>query len=107
MGDRIAVMSLGVLQQLDTPQMLYDMPVNKFVAGFIGSPSMNFIDTSIERKGNYLYAVNEDVHLRIAEDRYAALDKFIGKKVILGIRPEHLVPWDNANGVAPDDSRFR
>src|SRR6476469_2037348 len=73
MGDRIAVMSLGVLQQLATPQMLYDMPVNKFVAGFIGSPSMNFIDTSIERKGNYLYAVNEDVHLRIAEDRYAAL----------------------------------
>jgi len=106
MGDRIAVMSLGVLQQLATPQMLYDMPVNKFVAGFIGSPSMNFIDTSIERKGNYLYAVNEDVHLRIAEDRYAALDKFIGKKVILGIRPEHLVPWDNANGVAPDDSRI-
>jgi multiple sugar transport system ATP-binding protein len=48
MGDRIAVMSLGVLQQLDTPQNLYDRPANKFVAGFIGSPSMNFVDVSIQ-----------------------------------------------------------
>ena len=49
MGDRIAVMSLGVLQQLDTPQNLYDTPANKFVAGFIGSPSMNFVDVSSSR----------------------------------------------------------
>src|SRR6476469_7603907 len=49
MGDRIAVMSLGILQQLDTPQNLYDNPQNKFVAGFIGSPSMNFIDVTLEQ----------------------------------------------------------
>src|SRR5262249_29254894 len=49
MGDRIAVMSLGILQQLDTPQALYDHPANKFVAGFIGSPSMNFIDVTIQQ----------------------------------------------------------
>ena len=56
MGDRIAVMSLGVLQQLDTPQNLYDQPANKFVAGFIGSPSMNFVDATIEQQGGKLYA---------------------------------------------------
>src|SRR5687768_18067937 len=65
MGDRIAVMSLGVLQQLDTPQRLYDMPANKFVAGFIGSPSMNFVDTTIEGEGNNLYAINEGFKMRV------------------------------------------
>lgn len=106
MGDRIAVMSLGVLQQLDTPQRLYDMPANKFVAGFIGSPSMNFMDTTIERQNGHLYAVNSDVHVRVPEHRGGPLEKYIGKRVILGIRPEHLVPWDHANGIAPDDSRI-
>ena len=51
MGDRIAVMSDGMLQQLDTPQNLYDQPANMFVAGFIGSPSMNFIDVTLEGSG--------------------------------------------------------
>ncbi len=106
MGDRIAVMSLGVLQQLDTPQRLYDMPANKFVAGFIGSPSMNFMDTTIERQDGHLYAVNSEVHMRVPEHRGGPLENYIGKKVILGIRPEHLVPWDHANGIAPDDSRI-
>src|SRR5687768_11888455 len=57
MGDRIAVMSLGVLQQLATPQELYDRPANKFVAGFIGSPSMNFLDVTLTGEGDKLYAV--------------------------------------------------
>ena len=107
MGDRIAVMSLGVLQQLDPPQRLYDMPVNKFVAGFIGSPSMNFIDTTIEKRGDHLYATNEGVlSMRVPEWKNGPLERFIGKKVVLGIRPEHLVPWDRANGIAPPDSKI-
>ena len=56
MGDRIAVMSLGILQQLDTPQNLYDTPANKFVAGFIGSPSMNFVDVTLESRDGKIYA---------------------------------------------------
>ncbi|MBA2596618.1 MAG: ATP-binding cassette domain-containing protein, partial [Chloroflexia bacterium] len=56
MGDRIAVMSLGLLQQLDTPQNLYDTPANKFVAGFIGSPSMNFVDVQLESRDGKIYA---------------------------------------------------
>ena len=106
MGDRIAVMSLGVLQQLDTPQRLYDMPANKFVAGFIGSPSMNFIDVTIEQRGEHLWAITPDLQLRVADWKEDVLQKFIGKKVILGVRPEHLVPWDQANGIAPSDSKI-
>jgi multiple sugar transport system ATP-binding protein len=106
MGDRIAVMSLGVLQQLDTPQRLYDVPANKFVAGFIGSPAMNFVDTTIARKDGYLYASNEAVHLRVPEQKAPAVEKFIGKQVILGVRPEHLVDWGHANGIAPADSKI-
>jgi multiple sugar transport system ATP-binding protein len=106
MGDRIAVMSLGVLQQLDTPQRLYDMPANKFVAGFIGSPSMNFLDVTIEQQNNHLYAVNSEVHLRVPDYKEGALQKYIGKKVILGIRPEHLIAWNHANGIAPSDSKI-
>jgi multiple sugar transport system ATP-binding protein len=106
MGDRIAVMSLGVLQQLDTPQRLYDMPANKFVAGFIGSPSMNFVDTTIDRQDGHLYATNPAVHLRVPDYKEAALEKFVGKQVILGVRPEHLIDWDHANGIAPPDSKI-
>ena len=62
MGDRIAVMSLGVLQQLDTPQNLYDTPANKFVAGFIGSPSMNFVDVTLETRDGKIYANAPGLH---------------------------------------------
>lgn len=106
MGDRIAVMSLGVLQQLDTPQRLYDMPANKFVAGFIGSPSMNFIDVTIERQGEHLYAVSEGLNLRVPDTKGAMLAQYVGQPVILGVRPEHIIDWDHANGVAPSDSRI-
>src|SRR3712207_3094806 len=67
MGDRIAVMSLGVLQQLATPQELYDHPTNKFVAGFIGSPSMNFLDVNVQGDGNHLYAVTPGFRVRIPD----------------------------------------
>ncbi len=106
MGDRIAVMSLGVLQQLDTPQRLYDVPANKFVAGFIGSPSMNFIDVTIERKDGRLFAVSPGVQLEVPEYKAQSLDRFSGKTVILGVRPEHIVDWAQANGIASPDSKI-
>ena len=104
MGDRIAVMSLGVLQQLATPQTLYDEPTNKFVAGFIGSPSMNFLDSTISSEGGHLYATGEGFKVRTADNRAAALTPYIGKSVSLGIRPEHLMERNNAGDLVPPDS---
>jgi multiple sugar transport system ATP-binding protein len=105
MGDRIAVMSLGILQQLDTPQNLYDTPANKFVAGFIGSPSMNFVDTVIEQNGGNLYAKANGFTLRVPQAKADAVSAYVGKPVTLGVRPEHLVEQSRAgNEAAPDSS---
>jgi multiple sugar transport system ATP-binding protein len=102
MGDRIAVLSLGVLQQLATPQELYDEPANKFVAGFIGSPSMNFVDVTIEANGERLVAVHPGFKMTIPEERVGQLREYIGKQVTMGIRPEHLVERSLAGGNIPD-----
>ncbi|MFN8663939.1 MAG: sn-glycerol-3-phosphate ABC transporter ATP-binding protein UgpC [Thermomicrobiales bacterium] len=91
MGDRIAVMSLGVLQQLDTPQNLYDTPANKFVAGFIGSPSMNFVDVTLEARDSRIYAVTPGFDMLTPPRSGNALSQYVGKTVTMGVRPEHLV----------------
>jgi multiple sugar transport system ATP-binding protein len=104
MGDRIAVMSLGVLQQLDTPQNLYDRPLNKFVAGFIGSPSMNFVDTTIEQQGGKLYAKAAGFTVRVPDSKANALQGYLGQAITLGIRPEHLVEIHQADASIPEDS---
>jgi multiple sugar transport system ATP-binding protein len=104
MGDRIAVMSMGLLQQLDTPQNLYDTPANKFVAGFIGSPSMNFITVTIEAEGVHLYAKTPTFKVRVPENRGAALAAYKGQQVLLGIRPEHLLERGHSGGLVVEDS---
>jgi len=104
MGDRIAVMSLGVLQQLDTPQNLYDHPANKFVAGFIGSPSMNFVDVDLQAGDGHLYATTPGFRIRVPDDRRQALQQYIGQTVTLGVRPEHLIERSRLNGNAPPDA---
>ncbi len=106
MGDRIAVMSLGILQQLDTPQNLYDSPKNKFVAGFMGSPSMNFVDVTIEEADGKLYATNPGFRMRIPEtNKSSLLVDYKGKQVTMGIRPEHIVEQSRVpNGAVPDDA---
>ena len=91
MGDRVAVMSAGHLQQVDSPQVLYDQPVNEFVAGFIGSPSINLVEAQLERQ-NGSFAVSFGNH-RLAVDEQAArnrakLGDYAGREIILGIRPE-------------------
>jgi multiple sugar transport system ATP-binding protein len=91
MGSRIAVMRDGVLQQLDTPQMLYDNPANTFVAGFIGSPSMNFFDGQIVGNGDgTIYAESSTIKLEIPEARRAQLKNHMGREVVFGIRPEDI-----------------
>jgi multiple sugar transport system ATP-binding protein len=88
MGTRLAVMKDGVLQQVDTPQTLYDRPGNQFVAGFIGSPSMNFFEMQLSRSGSDLIAYSESLRLRLPPDRHTALAGFIGKSIVVGVRPE-------------------
>ncbi len=90
MATRIAVMNKGLLQQLDSPQNLYDRPANLFVAGFIGSPAMNFFPAKIEKDGSNLIVDAESFKVQIPENRVATYANFAGKEVIFGIRPENI-----------------
>jgi multiple sugar transport system ATP-binding protein len=91
MGDRVAVMQLGHLQQVDTPQALYDNPVNEFVAGFIGSPSINLLHAELQKEGDRLFVSFADYKLavddQLARNRSALAD-YVGRTVMIGIRPE-------------------
>ena len=90
LGTRIVVMNAGVVQQVDTPQVLYDTPCNLFVAGFIGSPQMNFVDAVCKVKGDkvYLQAGPSDIELPAAKAKKLIDGGYDGKTVVLGIRPE-------------------
>src|SRR5205823_4702315 len=88
MGSRIAVLRDGVLQQLDTPQTLYDKPSNMFVAGFIGSPAMNFFDGKVAGTPDAMYIDGGSFKLRVPADKAERLVASIGKDVVFGIRPE-------------------
>ena len=92
MGDRIVVMKDGVVQQVDTPQNLYDFPVNMFVAGFIGSPQMNFLDATLRKdaKGYYLDLAGDRVELPAEKTADGKLDTYVDKVVKAGIRPEDI-----------------
>ena len=93
MGDRVAVMRKGELQQVAPPQELYERPVNLFVGGFIGSPAMNMVEATIERNnGSYVArsAASRSRSARRSSRRAPALEKYVGRTVVLGIRPESL-----------------
>jgi len=91
MADRIAVMKSGVLQQCDSPSNLYNNPTNIFVAGFIGSPSMNFFSGSITGDVNEMYVDSGAMRLRLPKRHAEQIGaKNIGKKVVFGIRPEDI-----------------
>ncbi len=96
MADRIVVMDKGVIQQYDTPQKLYSEPANMFVAGFIGSPQMNFIDSKIIKDGKDIKVSFSGYTLDIPQEKRQALEKYIDREIILGIRPEHILS-DNAS----------
>ena len=90
MGTRIAVMKDGILQQLDTPQNLYDNPANMFVAGFIGSPAMNFYDAAVMGSRDELVLDAGSFKLPVPAARREKLASFAGKNVIIGVRPEDI-----------------
>jgi multiple sugar transport system ATP-binding protein len=108
MGDRVAVIRKGVLQQVDTPQVLYDEPKNLFVAGFIGSPAMNLLEVRVRESNGTLAVELGDALLTIPDDVVAArprLAAFRDRPVVLGIRPEDM---EDASLVAdaPADRRI-
>jgi multiple sugar transport system ATP-binding protein len=93
MGDRVAVMRKGELQQMAEPQKLYDSPKNLFVASFIGSPSMNIVEATVERRDGGIACKLGDQELLVPEElvrRRPALPGYAGRTLAVGIRPEHL-----------------
>jgi multiple sugar transport system ATP-binding protein len=90
MGDRIVVMNEGVIQQVDHPETVYDHPTNLFVAGFIGSPSMNFVDCRVVQNGDSPWAAGDRLQLKIPTDKQARVQSYVGRDAVLGIRPAHI-----------------
>jgi len=91
MGDKIVVMKDGVVNQIDSPLNLYNFPINKFVAGFIGSPSMNFISGTVSKDSCLTFkSTGGELVIKLAPDFNARLDKYINKNLWLGIRPEDI-----------------
>ncbi len=106
MGDRIVVMHNGSIQQVDTPQGVYDHPVNQFVAGFIGSPAMNFINCMIVQENGCVFAKSPLMKVRIPEKKASLLNGLINKKAVLGLRPEH-IHYVPSSAAETADNAFR
>lgn len=103
MGSRIVVMKDGIVQQVASPQTLYDSPVNVFVAGFMGSPQMNLIDALLSDEGGRLSLSFGSQKVYLPEGKAAKLDKsYVGKTVVLGIRPEDIYDEEGYIAAAPD-----
>jgi multiple sugar transport system ATP-binding protein len=106
MGDRVAVMRKGVLQQVARPQQLYERPTNLFVAEFIGSPAMNLVEADLVGEGDGLVARFGEHTLRLGRrvlSERPALGRYVGRRVILGFRPEDLEDTALTGGATADD----
>ncbi len=102
MGDRVAILRDGVLQQLGTPDEVYDHPVNAFVAGFIGSPAMNLVPARLESTAGDLMVLFGSSTLSVpgrVRERLPRLAEFAGKPITLGIRPEDFTPPERGDGL--------
>jgi multiple sugar transport system ATP-binding protein len=109
LGQRVAVLRKGELQQVAEPQELYDRPANLFVAGFIGSPAMNFFEGVVDTNGGLSVTFGDGQRLAVDEaevGRAPALRRRDGSKVVVGVRPEHLEDASLATAT-PDDRRLQ
>lgn len=105
LGTRIAVLNKGKLMQLDTPLHLYKHPENRFVAGFIGSPTMNFLKGFIEKSDAYYFVLEADRYrIHLGENISSNLQKYTGKPLELGVRPENIVICEANEDCRPDFS---
>ena len=104
MGSRIVVMKDGVMQQAASPMEIYNEPANMFVAGFIGSPQMNFIDVTVTKENDGIYLVNDNLKVKLPEGKAnrPELAEYIGKEVVMGIRPENIYDDEAHIAAAPD-----
>ena len=103
MGDRIAVMNAGLIMQVGTPWEIYNKPANIFVAGFIGSPQMNFIDVTPVEKDEGIVLEATDFSIMLPADIGEVVKPYLGKTLVLGIRPEHIY----VKGYTPSDLKRR
>jgi multiple sugar transport system ATP-binding protein len=102
MGDRIAVMKDGFLQQIDKPQVLYDYPTNTFVAGFIGSPAMNLLPGKLQQNDGTMSFAGNGFNVPLPANLSSNAQASNATNVLLGIRPEHVVPESEYEGTAPN-----
>ncbi|MEV4375492.1 sn-glycerol-3-phosphate ABC transporter ATP-binding protein UgpC [Streptosporangium sp. NPDC049644] len=110
LGDRVCVLRDGLLQQVDTPQNLFDKPVNLFVAGFMGSPSMNFVNAELVRGDGGAAVAFAGFRLPVPNETFTekrGLDQYFGKKIILGIRPSDFEDSVAANGASGGWTRLQ
>jgi multiple sugar transport system ATP-binding protein len=105
MGDKIVVMKDGVVQQIGSPLYLYNDPINKFVAGFIGSPPMNFMTVNVVEEGGQILIDEGSFKLSPDEQHNALLKPYVGKSVYFGIRPEDLLVADAAQSGQKFDAK--
>ena len=106
MATRIVVMKDGLIQQVDTPQNLYDSPCNLFVAGFIGTPQMNFINGTLSKKGEDMYFTFENVSIKLPAEKAnnPALKDYVDQEVVVGLRPECIYDQPAQIEAHPDSS---
>jgi multiple sugar transport system ATP-binding protein len=104
MGSRIAVMNNGLLQQLDTPQTLYDKPANMFVAGFIGSPAMNFFDARLVGTIDDMWVDGTTFKVKVPASNASTLSRYLNRDVAFGLRPEDMYDRQFAREASPDST---
>jgi multiple sugar transport system ATP-binding protein len=107
LGTRIVVMKDGVVQQVDSPKNLYDNPVNLFVAGFMGSPQMNFIDAEVQQVGSDIKLhIGENTNITVPAEQAKVLEQggYVGKTVVMGIRPEDIHDEESFIEMSPEST---
>src|SRR5690554_2489933 len=103
MGDRIVVMRDGVIQQVGKPLDIYDKPANIFVAGFIGTPPMNFLEGVLKEENDRLYVDLETFKVYVPEGKFKTAKMYVDKEIILGIRPEDITDYDFMPDADPEN----
>jgi len=103
MGDRIVVMKDGIIQQVGRPLDIYDKPANTFVAGFIGTPPMNFLEGVLKEENDRLYADLESFRVYIPEGKFKTAKMYVNKEVIFGIRPENIIDYESMTDANPEN----
>lgn len=108
LGTRIVVMKDGIVQQVDSPQNLYNYPCNLFVASFIGSPQMNFLDVVVMKKGNDIYLENDGFSIKLNDEKAKKVQElgYVDKTVVMGIRPEDIYDDEEFLSKAEEGSTF-